>query len=93
MTELHCIITGCALLSDGQWVAGDLFDAGEFYVFNGNVNSRTMGPDWFPMPPYYEKTLSPDDWFERRSVFVIHKTKANLNQAAFDYITKPTRPL
>lgn len=81
---IQCIITGCALVAGARWVAGDLFDAGSCYIFNGNHEDGL--PLWCPLPPHYTKRLEPHDWWEKRGVFVIEKTKANLNQAAASYI-------
>jgi hypothetical protein len=85
----RCVITGCALIVDNEWVAGDLFDAGTHWVFNGNVDlpDRSLPPRWMPMSEaHYKKTLSPLDWWEKRGVFFIDKAVANLNEAALAYI-------
>jgi hypothetical protein len=87
--SIQCEITGCALIHGDEWVAGDLFDAGTHWVFNGNVElqgSRSI-PLWMPISEaHYTKTISPLDWWEKRGVFVIEKSKANMNQKAIDYI-------
>lgn len=90
--SIRCVITGCALVSGHLWVAGDLFDAGTCWIFNGNVNSavgdKTVTPEWLQIHScHYEKRLEPDDWFERRGMFVIEKSAANLNEQALEYIT------
>jgi hypothetical protein len=86
--SIQCVITGCALISGMRWVAGDLFDAGSVYIFNGNMERETVDPKWLSLPATYSKALEPDDWFERRGMFVIEKSKANLNQKALDYIKR-----
>lgn len=88
--SIQCVITGCALIEGNRWVAGDLFDAGSVYIFNGNIHldrPSTAQPLWLPIESaHYSKTLAPDDWFEKRGVFVIEKSKANLNDAASQYV-------
>lgn len=85
--SIQCIITGCALVNDGRWVAGDLFDAGSHYVFNGNMDRETSAPEWLHINSlHYNKRLEPSGWFEKRGVFVINKVHANLNEAACEYI-------
>lgn len=83
---IQCVITGCALISHTHWIAGDLFDAGNVYIFHGNYNHKEKEPTWLEMPSRYIKILEPKEWFERRGVFVIEKTKANLNDKALAYI-------
>lgn len=87
---MKCVITGCALIGhDGRWIAGDLFDGGSQWVFNGNyrIEGLRVKPEWIDDEElHYEKHLQPDDWFEKRSVFVVDKSKANLNEAAVRYI-------
>jgi len=87
--SLPCVITGCALVHHGRWIAGDLFDAGDHWVFNGNWNrSEPNEPTWITRMDacHYRCRFEPTDWFERRGVFVIHKSNANLNQDALEYI-------
>ena len=88
---MKCVITGCALISpySGCWVAGDLFDGGTVWVFNGNYAGTD--PAWLPtthVPIHYSKHITPTDgnYFERRGVFVIFKDKATLNTAALEHI-------
>jgi hypothetical protein len=86
---MHCAITGCALVFHGRWIAGDLFDAGDCWIFNGNyrVGSNRAEADWQVGAPYYEKQLWPEDYFEKRGVFVVRKSEANLNYEAIQYIS------
>lgn len=89
---MKCIITGCALVNESlqEWVAGDLFDSDEFYVFNGNFDVASFRASWLKGPPSYSKVLAPWDYWERRGVFIIPKEMANLNQAALAYIGETT---
>lgn len=83
--QAQCVITGCALVSGGRWVAGDLFELGDCYVLNGNTDCGE--PEWLDMSLcHYSKRLEPFNWFERRGVFVVLKEMANLNSAALDYL-------
>ena len=84
--SIQCVITGCALVVAGDgWVAGDLFDGGSSWVFCGNVSNNQ--PQWLPIADlHYSKQLRPRDWFEKRGVFIIDKSEANLNEAALEYI-------
>lgn len=85
--SLPCIITGCALITGEGWVAGDLFDADPYLVFNGNYDPGRGKPLWLPLSDQrYARTMTPSDWFERRGLFVIHKRFANLNAAAQEHI-------
>ena len=93
---MNCIITGIALVAvDGlHAVAGDLFDCGTHYVFNGNWE-RGKGDNYSPKPAWlpvdqlpYNRRMAPTTYWERRGVFVIPKGEANLNQAAQEYLTK-----
>lgn len=85
----RCVITGCALLRQGSWVAGDLFDADTHWVFNGNIRNGAAIA-WQPAAPvpHYQKHITLEgEYFERRGVFVVHKSAATLNPAAIDYIS------
>jgi hypothetical protein len=95
MTEPECVITGCALFQGDTWVACDLFDLGEFWLVNANVRvteGGSIGLEWFDQnivkASYSKRITIIDDcpFWERRAVFVIHKSCAVLNQAALDYI-------
>lgn len=86
---MKCVITGCALIWEGAWVAGDLFDVGTHYVFNGNFNPHDESGDgvqWIVGEPHYANTISPTDYWERRGVFVIEKSKANPSPEAMEYM-------
>lgn len=92
MNASRCIITGCALVSPygEEWVAGDLFEAGDCYVFNGNYHAKDVQAMWLPIATcHYVKRLQPTDWWERRGVFVMPKHMAALNSAAQEYIKGP----
>lgn len=85
---MNCVCTGIALLDFGgeRAVSGDLFDVGTHYVFSGNATSDGS-VNWYPIDHCpYERRMEPADYWMRRSVFVIPKDKANLNEAARKYI-------
>lgn len=86
---MKCIITGCALIrEDGQWVAGDLFDAGSVYVFNGNFDRQKATAKLINDAVCFSMRFAPLEYWERRGVFVIPKDQANLNSAALEYIRR-----
>lgn len=85
----RCVITGLALISpaDDAWIAGDLFDAGSVWIFNGNCEGGR--PAWLYEEPHYQKHITPTGVFwERRGVFVIPKEDAQLNSAALEYMER-----
>jgi hypothetical protein len=83
-----CIITGCALIHhNGMWVSGDLFLDGTTMIFNANV-AEDNEPVWFIGQPFYSKTVTPSNWWERRGVFVFSEHVANLNSEAREYIRR-----
>lgn len=85
-----CVITGCAVVRDGQWAAADLFEIGEFWLVN--VCYTDEGVAWNSLqhqPPHYSNIITIIEgclFWERRAVFVVHKSCAVLNQAAIDYM-------
>ena len=83
---MKCIITGCALVLDTGWVAGDLFQTtGGDYVFNGNsVNGVTLV---LTGPVGYERMITPEQHWERRGVYVMSPAEVYLNKAAQKYIS------
>ena len=86
---MKCVATGCALIWEGAWVAGDLFDVGTHYVFNGNYDHDDEAGDgiqWIVGEPFYANRISPSDYWERRGVFVVDKAKANPSEALVEYI-------
>jgi hypothetical protein len=57
---MRCVITGCALILAGhpdQWLAGDLFEVGDCYLFNGNQDRNAGEPSWQPGPVFYAKRV------------------------------------
>lgn len=86
---MKCVITGCALIWEGAWVAGDLFDVGTHYVFNGNYNLHDQtgdGVQWIVGEPLTSKTVAPTNYWERRGVFVIDKTDVTVSPSALKYM-------
>ena len=84
---MNCVITGCALVVGGAWSPGDLYMTsaeGDTLVFVSNTQDGK--PVRLHGEPHYNKRLEPSDHWEKRGVFVIRKRRANLNQAALDYI-------
>lgn len=91
MPAVQCVITGCALVVDNNFVWGDLFEVDGVWVFNGAYDKE--GPAWrnirYLAPE--DKALvvhSGDHYFERRSVFVVPCTNAHLNKLALQYVAK-----
>lgn len=82
---MECVITGCALLQDGQWVSGDLFRHGDTFVFNGNIDENNQ-PAWQGGAPFYERQFKLTDWFERRGVFVFHSDDVSFNVHCLQYM-------
>jgi hypothetical protein len=82
-TTPECIITGCSLFSPDLGNAhlnGDLFQLGDVYIFN--ANPQLVGPHDFA----YVKAVTVSTYFARRHIYVFHKTAAELNEAAKEYI-------
>jgi hypothetical protein len=85
---MQCVITGCALIDGNRWIAGDLFDAGAYWVFNGNYDHETRQSEWNSGEPHYGKRITLDGrWMEKRGIFFLPKDDTQLNQAAIDYIS------
>lgn len=84
---MRCIITGCALVDGETWIAGDLFECEGALVFHGNIDRSTGLPKQFPLELcHYERRLEPTNWWQRRGVFVMSASDANLNEVARTYI-------
>ena len=84
---IQCVITGCALIQDDKWVSGDLFKAGDdVYIFNANNENGV--PIWCDGDPFYSRTITPSDWWERRGVFIIEEKHAKFNLSALEYMEK-----
>lgn len=85
---MRCIITGCALVVDDAWIAGDLYTQGaesDSLIFVGNQQNGEAC--WlYNKPISYSKRLAPAGLWEKRGVFIILKVDANLNQAALEYL-------
>ena len=82
-TRPECIITGCSLFSpdfQGTHINGDLFALGDCYIFNGNP--QVVANTEFA----YSKHVTVRSYFARRNVYVFHKTAAELNEAAKEYL-------
>ena len=89
MRAAECIITG-VIVVDGPpmkgvtpvGVPGDLFQQGDMYIVNANPNATWEKVDKARARIIY---MAGSNW-ERRSVYVIAKEDAILNQNALDYI-------
>lgn len=86
---MACLITGCALTNGSSYVWGDLHDMGSVYIFNACLDAGEAA--WQDItadlsPKHLDITNA--EYFERRGVFVISKSTANLSKAAWDYIHK-----
>lgn len=88
---LSCIITGCTMLvpangDEKNGINGDLFQLGDYhYVFVGN---RVGGKDTILEDPslFYTAQFTPNEWFDRRGVYIMHRADVTLNEAAHNYI-------
>lgn len=84
---MMCVITGCALVDGNRWIAGDLFDAGAYWVFNGNYDHEACRPEWISGELHYVNRITLGGrWMEKRGIFFLPKNDTQLNQAAIDYI-------
>ena len=87
-----CLITGCGLQVGFEQVWGDLHKEGDCYIFNavlnreGEANLRATPEN--PMTSTRNILVLQDGapYFERRGVFVVHRTWAVLNPAAKEYL-------
>lgn len=87
-----CLITGCGLQVGFEQVWGDLHTEGDCYIFKSVLNLAGEA-NFQPTPEnpmlHPSKILVIQDgalYFERRGVFVIHRTWAMLNPAAKEYL-------
>lgn len=84
---MTCLITGCAFLpTQSAWVAGDLYEIGDTYVFVGNYDAQTLQPKINLGASFYTKTVTADSFLERRGVFVMEKKRATLSPEAVEYM-------
>lgn len=90
MIQPQCVITGCAVIVDGEaWAPADLFDAGDYWLLNIGLSPIVKWLLIHEDPVTYTKTVSLNpgvNWWERRGVMVVHKQSVTLNQEAIDYI-------
>lgn len=90
MSEMECIITGCALEEHDAFIVGDLHEMGDTWIFNGVV--RGDQAYWIPKSvgsyPQRDKVinLTGIPYFERRGVFVFQRDTSLLNEAAKQHI-------
>ncbi len=86
----QCVITGCDLKVGLIHYSCDLFEMGDTWIANGNVNAE--GLPLAIVTPFYTKRLEiVGDFFHRRGVFVVRKGAAVLNAEAAEYIEKGKR--
>lgn len=94
-----CIITGCAMVIDGCWAWGDLFQYGDCYVFNANTcTADHPGQEEIRGETKWSAGIVPTDIkqvictdrqcrpFERRGVIVAPIQSFFLNKAALEYL-------
>lgn len=96
MRHPECIITGCGLQDDarGTQYWGDLHQLGDVWIFNAVTDPKGQ-----PIPQPYRDPKGPvcpsflivreapwENYFQRRGVFVIPKSEADLNDTATNYI-------
>lgn len=85
---MNCVITGCSLILDNAWAACDVFEAGDHFVMNANLNKEGTVA-WHKMHARrYTKEidLTGSNYWEKRGVFIVPKDQVELNQAAKEYI-------
>lgn len=89
MYQAECIITGVILVEESPMKNvhpmgrnGDLFAHGDTYIINVNPNCEPYLVDEARAKIIY---MNERHW-ERRSVYVVNKADATLNQNAIDYI-------
>lgn len=83
-TTPTCIITGCDLVCGDFTQYGDLWEMGDVYIFNA-----VGEPSYEDIPG--DKFLKIADsfrqnYFERRNVYVVCKSEADLSYAARQYV-------
>lgn len=86
---MACLITGCALINGSSAVHGDLHDMGGVYIFNSCLYEGEAA--WTDIDEHIcgkQLDITNAEYFERRGVFVISKSTANLSKTAWDYIHK-----
>lgn len=84
-TNPECIITGVVLVIDDTARPADLFEMGDIYIVNASGEGYPL-----PLAVGVEHRNSIDltnaPYFERRNVFVVHRSQAKLNANALAYI-------
>ncbi len=91
MLNPRCVITGCALILDGSWVAADLFDIGDWWLVNANHqigDSGGVNTQWsVGEPPHHSKHITIiGPYWERRAVFLVNKSRMALNREALKHL-------
>ncbi len=96
MTEPTCVITGCELVLPNDYIYhhGDLHELGDVWIFNSvldnDYEAKVFAIDRLH-PSLLQLILSANAmFFERRGVFVIHKTAAEFNAVAKEYVERWT---
>lgn len=91
---LQCVVTGCAVIVNDRWVAGDLFQQGETFIFNGNWEIEELSnypePAWQTGEPFYPRqiNLTGHHYWERRAVFVFSENDVTFNLAILEYMKR-----
>jgi len=81
------IITGCGLsLSPTYQFWGDLWEEGDCWIFNACGDEDGLSGALPPERKILEVFCT--SYFQRRNIFVIHKSLATLNKAARAHILK-----
>lgn len=84
-----CLITGCALVIEGNSLWGDLHEEQDCYIFNGVLKGgEALWQYGDTPPPAIKQIVWTGGWapFERRGVVILPKKLCELNQAAKDYL-------
>ena len=80
-----CMITGCDLKLNDNFIHGDLWEDGNVWIFNavGDFREKSLDSRWVEI-------INEDhhNYFERRNVFVFQKLHSTLNDHAYNYLNK-----
>ena len=81
------VITGCGLAFEfGSHYWGDLWEEGDCWLFNACGSEEGLDEPLEDSQRILYVPVATHIYFERRNVFVIQKTHAELNQAAKEYL-------
>lgn len=88
-SQPKCVITGCDLTCSvwGTVYHGDLHEIGDTYIFNAVLfQGEALALNREVEDRHISLDLDGGDYFERRGVFIFHKSVCELSTAAKEYI-------